>query len=142
MPKRPATPIDAHVGSQVRARRTLLELSQGALGQLLGVSFQQVQKYERGTNRIGAGTLFEMARVLGVGIPFFYEGIVDDASGRPVGFAEDGQDGPSPVGIRPLDTEQVELNAAFIRIHEPEARKRALEFVKRVLEEESKKRTK
>ena len=68
-----ANPVDIHVGNRVRLRRTLLGLSQESLGEALGLTFQQVQKYERGANRIGASRLFDLARVLGVPVTYFYE---------------------------------------------------------------------
>ncbi|MBV9572198.1 MAG: helix-turn-helix transcriptional regulator [Alphaproteobacteria bacterium] len=125
VPKKQATSIDAHVGSQIRNRRNTLGMSQDKLGQLLGLTFQQVQKYERGINRIGAGRLFETARVLGVSILYFYEGVVDELSGRPLGFAEDAA--PSPA---PPKADGVELLAAFSRIRDEKVRKRVLELVK------------
>src|SRR5262245_60591158 len=66
-------PIDVHVGSRVRFRRMLLGMSQEKLGEKLGLTFQQVQKYEKGINRIGASRLFDLAQVLGVTVQFFYE---------------------------------------------------------------------
>src|SRR5579864_1004335 len=66
-------PIDVHVGARVRLRRTLLGMSQEKLGQAIGLTFQQVQKYERGTNRIGASRLHELAQVLDVSVAFFFE---------------------------------------------------------------------
>ncbi len=71
-------PIDIHVGNRVRMRRTLLGMSQEKLGQELGLTFQQVQKYERGMNRIGASRLWDISRVLNTPIEFFYDGINDD----------------------------------------------------------------
>ncbi|MGH7120415.1 MAG: helix-turn-helix domain-containing protein, partial [Acetobacteraceae bacterium] len=68
-----ASPIDAHVGSRIRLRRTLLGLSQERLGDAIGLTFQQVQKYERGINRVGASRLFDLARVLDVPISFFFD---------------------------------------------------------------------
>lgn len=69
--------IDKHVGSRLRLRRIMLEMSQSELGEQLGVTFQQVQKYERGTNRIGASRLFAVAKVMGVPIAYFFEGLDD-----------------------------------------------------------------
>ena len=66
-------PIDVHVGGRVRFRRMLLGMSQEKLGERLGLTFQQVQKYEKGINRIGASRLFELANVLGVEVQFFYD---------------------------------------------------------------------
>src|SRR5476649_1662967 len=84
VPKKQANPIDAQVGNRVRIRRMLIGMSQEKLGDMLGLTFQQVQKYEKGVNRIGAGRLYEIARILGVPIDFFYEGV----AGAEGGFAE------------------------------------------------------
>ena len=127
VPKKQATSIDAHVGHQIRERRELMGMSQGKLGQLLGLTFQQVQKYEKGVNRIGAGRLFELARILGVGVLYFYDGMVDDRSGRPFGFAEHDAPAPTPPGNLAKDLAQ--LNAAFERISDAKVRKRILELV-------------
>ncbi len=70
-----ANPIDAQVGNRVRIRRMLIGMSQERLGDTLGLTFQQIQKYEKGINRIGAGRLFEIARILGVPIDYFYDGV-------------------------------------------------------------------
>src|SRR6201996_3035399 len=86
LPKKHANPVDAQVGSRVRLRRMLIGMSQERLGELLGLTFQQVQKYEKGVNRIGAGRLFDVARILGVPIDYFYENVSGQLSGR--GFAE------------------------------------------------------
>src|ERR1700761_1508646 len=83
VPKKQANPIDAQVGNRVRIRRMLIGMSQERLGDLLGLTFQQVQKYEKGVNRIGAGRLYEVSRILGVPIDFFYDGVaqLDEKSG-------------------------------------------------------------
>lgn len=73
--------FDAHVGQRVRLRRTLLGMSQERLGDALGLTFQQVQKYERGANRISAGTLYRLAQILDVPISFFFDGIEDVEGG-------------------------------------------------------------
>src|SRR5579862_8253128 len=94
------SPIDVHVGSRIRLRRTLLGMSQERLGEALGLTFQQVQKYERGVNRVGASRLFDLSRVLDVPISFFFDDMPDSlasAYGNPIarrtsGFA-DAQDG-------------------------------------------------
>src|SRR4051794_34996027 len=75
-------PIDVHVGARVRLRRTLLGMSQERLGEALGLTFQQVQKYERGTNRIGASRLFDLSRVLEVPVSFFFEEMLADVAER------------------------------------------------------------
>src|ERR1700734_2325909 len=71
------SPIDIHVGSRIRLRRTLLGMSQERLGDSLGLTFQQVQKYERGVNRVGASRLFDLSRVLDVPISFFFDDMPD-----------------------------------------------------------------
>src|SRR5499433_4417721 len=109
-------PIDVHVGSRVRFRRMLLGMSQEKLGEKLGLTFQQVQKYEKGINRIGASRLFDLAQVLGVPVQFFYEEapasdpppVVPDASSEP----------PAENGIVQFLRSRagLELNKAFVRI--------------------------
>src|SRR5512147_2967524 len=94
------SPIDVHVGSRIRLRRTLLGMSQEKLGEALGLTFQQIQKYERGVNRIGASRLFDLARVLDVPIGFFFDDMSPELGGNAAnrsrgaafGFAE-GQEG-------------------------------------------------
>jgi len=75
---RSSNPIDVHVGTRIRMRRQILNMSQEKLGEALGVTFQQVQKYERGTNRVGASRLWAISRVLDVPISFFYDGLEND----------------------------------------------------------------
>src|ERR1700744_4772108 len=81
VPKKQANPVDAQVGNRVRIRRMLIGMSQEKLGDLLGLTFQQVQKYEKGVNRIGAGRLYEISRILGVPIDFFYDGVSGSSAG-------------------------------------------------------------
>src|ERR1041384_5108638 len=75
-------PIDVHVGTRVRLRRTLLGMSQEKLGEAIGLTFQQVQKYERGANRIGASRLYDLSRVLDVPVSYFFEELPDMPVGR------------------------------------------------------------
>ena len=75
---RSASTIDLHVGTRIRMRRLLMDMSQEKLGDSLGVTFQQVQKYERGTNRVGASRLWDISRVLDVPVSFFYDGLDND----------------------------------------------------------------
>lgn len=77
------SPIDVHVGTRIRLRRTLLGMSQERLGEALGLTFQQVQKYERGINRVGASRLFDLSRVLDVPISFFFDDMPDALSEAP-----------------------------------------------------------
>src|ERR1700733_9094915 len=80
LPKKQANPVDAQVGNRIRLRRMLVGMSQERLGELLGLTFQQVQKYEKGVNRIGAGRLFQVAQILGVPISYFYEGVAEQSA--------------------------------------------------------------
>ncbi len=127
-------PVDVHVGRRVRLRRTLLGMSQEKLGQAIGLTFQQIQKYERGANRIGASRLFELSKVLDVPVSFFFDDMTDDVkaySGRPAaGFAEQGQ---APYEPDPLTKrETLELVRAYYRITNPQVRKRLFELVKSI----------
>lgn len=127
---RRANPIDCHVGSRVRMRRMLLGMSQEKLAEHLGLTFQQIQKYEKGVNRIGASRLFDLAHVLGVGVDYFYEDaptLEATGVGAP-GFAE--RAGDSYV-VDFLNTrEGLELNRAFTRISDPKVRRSIVELVR------------
>jgi transcriptional regulator with XRE-family HTH domain len=129
MPKKQANPIDVQVGNRVRIRRMLIGMSQEKLGDMLGLTFQQVQKYEKGVNRIGAGRLYEVARILGVPIDFFYEGV----AAQPSGFTEAGP----PVMEFVSSGEGLQLSLAFMKIKDPKVRKRVLDLVKSLAEEET-----
>jgi len=122
-------PIDVHVGGRVRLRRTMLGMSQDKLADSLGLTFQQIQKYEKGVNRIGSSRVFEISRVLGVPIQFFFDDF-DVESGRSYGFAETGgDDGMAMMDL--LNTpEGVQLCKHFASIKDPKIRKRVLELVK------------
>ena len=123
-----ANPIDVQVGNRVRIRRMLMGMSQERLGDTLGLTFQQIQKYEKGINRIGAGRLFEIARILGVSIDYFYDGI--DAA------AEEPAEGAPPVMAFVSSGEGLQLSLAFMKIRDPKVRKRVLDLVKSLSEEE------
>jgi transcriptional regulator with XRE-family HTH domain len=89
--EKPPHPIDRHVGGRVRLRRTLIGMSQEQLGAKLGLTFQQIQKYEKGSNRISASRLWEIASALEVPISYFYEGAGNEIRDNPQGFGESGQ---------------------------------------------------
>lgn len=126
--KRPH-PIDIHVGGRVRLRRTMLGMSQDKLADALGLTFQQIQKYEKGVNRIGASRVFEISRVLSVPIQFFFDDF-DVDTGRSYGFAESGPDDGMAM-MELLNTpEGVQLCKHFASIKDPKIRKRVLELVK------------
>jgi transcriptional regulator with XRE-family HTH domain len=122
-------PVDQHVGSRVRVRRRMLAMSQGKLGDALGITFQQVQKYEKGTNRIGAGRLQEISHILQVPIAFFYEGAIDEsvlakseASTRSLAMLDDFVS--SSEGLR--------LIQSFMRIESAVARRRIVALVQEI----------
>ena len=130
-------PIDAHVGSRVRLRRMLLGMSQEKLGEQLGLTFQQVQKYEKGINRIGASRLYELSRILGVSVQFFFDDIPDvspEANGRN-GFSEEAGEGFVVDFL--ASREGVELNRAFVRIADAKVRRSIVELARVLAGEES-----
>jgi transcriptional regulator with XRE-family HTH domain len=134
VPKKQANPIDVQVGNRVRIRRMLIGMSQERLGDLLGLTFQQVQKYEKGVNRIGAGRLFEVARILNVPIDFFYEGLNTIQPG-----AGEGEAAAPPVMEFVSSGEGLQLSLAFMKIKDTKVRKRVLDLVKSLAEEEEQK---
>jgi transcriptional regulator with XRE-family HTH domain len=126
--KRPH-PIDVHVGGRVRLRRTMVGMSQDKLADSLGLTFQQIQKYEKGVNRIGASRVFEISRILGVPIQFFFDDY-DVDTGRSYGFAEAGPDDGAAMMELLNSPEGVQLCKHFASITDPKIRKRVLELVK------------
>jgi transcriptional regulator with XRE-family HTH domain len=128
-----ADPIDIHVGSRVRLRRTLLGLSQEKLGEAVGLTFQQIQKYERGANRIGSSRLHDLAHVLDVPVSFFFEDMSDQVKDRGAVAAGTAEDEQAVVERNPLNRrETLELVRAYYRISSPRVRKRVFELVKAV----------
>lgn len=134
LPPGTPNPVDVHVGGRVRLRRTLLGMSQEKLGESVGLTFQQIQKYERGANRIGASRLFEFSKILDVPVSFFFDDMSSVQSGR--------VDGPVPQGAHdhpqtmltddtPLTRrETLELVRAYYRISDPQVRRRLFELTK------------
>jgi transcriptional regulator with XRE-family HTH domain len=133
---RRANPIDKYVGERVRMRRMLLGMSQERLGEQLGLTFQQVQKYEKGVNRIGASRLFDLSQVLGVSIQYFYENMPAAVSGHhaAAGFAD--QSGEPYVADFLSSRDSVELNKAFARITDPRIRRSIVDMVRSVAGED------
>jgi transcriptional regulator with XRE-family HTH domain len=124
MSARGPTSIDQHVGARLRLRRSLLEMSQSQLGEKLGVTFQQIQKYERGTNRIGASRLFNVSRVMEVPVAYFFEGL--DEAGKPE-LRDDDSDTlydfiASPDGLA--------LASAFSSIKDQTVRRRVIDLLR------------
>jgi transcriptional regulator with XRE-family HTH domain len=128
------SPIDIHVGSRIRLRRTLLGMSQERLGESLGLTFQQVQKYERGVNRVGASRLFDLSRVLDVPISFFFDDMPDSLAANFGGVPSrraGGVEHQDPFGDDTLSRrETLELVRAYYRITDPSIRKRVFDLIK------------
>jgi transcriptional regulator with XRE-family HTH domain len=128
--KKSPNPIDVHVGSRVRLRRMMLGMSQEKLGEHLGITFQQIQKYEKGTNRIGASRLQAIARVMGVPVSFFFEDapMIDPDANKSKGFEDAGT--TSYVVDFLSSAEGLSLNKAFVRIKDVKVRRKVVELVK------------
>ncbi len=130
--KKTPDPIDRHVGSRVRMQRILMKMSQEKLGDALGLTFQQIQKYEKGLNRIGASRLQQISKTLNVPPSFFFDGAPSHADGN--GFAEASS---SQYVVDFLSTaEGLNLNRAFARIKNPKVRRRVLDLVSALAEQE------
>ena len=125
------SPIDVHVGGRVRLRRTLLGMSQEKLGDALGLTFQQVQKYEKASNRVSASKLFEIAAALKTSTAYFFDGL--PADGAQSGFAEEGGEFVHDFIMTP---EGLELAAWFPKVKSRRQRRRILELVKSMAEED------
>jgi len=132
MLKKLPNPIDRHVGSRVRMQRMLAGISQEKLGDALGLTFQQVQKYEKGTNRISASRLQQIAKMLGVPVSFFFEGApAGDVTAS--GFA----DAASTTYVADFlaTSEGVQLSKAFVRIKSSRVRRRVIDLVEALADE-------
>jgi transcriptional regulator with XRE-family HTH domain len=135
MSKRMPNPIDVHVGTRIRMRRMLVGMSQEKLGERLGLTFQQVQKYEKGTNRVSASRLFHVAQVLGVTVQYFYEDLPNGAEvGAVEGFAESGEQAVITNFLN--SAEGLQLNRAFHQITDSDVRRRVVELVKSISSKE------
>jgi transcriptional regulator with XRE-family HTH domain len=115
--------IDQHVGERIRARRTELGLTQEQLAEALNVSYQQVQKYETGANRISAGRIFELARKLRVDVGYFFEGLPVDAPAEPVPLEHGGR-----------QRSAIELVRKFAQIEDPQVRSAIAALVKAIVD--------
>jgi transcriptional regulator with XRE-family HTH domain len=134
MAKKAPNPTDKHVGSRVRMRRMMLGMSQEKLGDALGLTFQQVQKYEKGTNRIGASRLQQISYILQVPVAFFFEGAPSPHPTPEGGMRE----APSPAYVSDFlaTSEGLALTKAFTRIKEPKLRRRIVDLVEEIAGEE------
>ncbi|MGL4288715.1 MAG: helix-turn-helix domain-containing protein [Phreatobacter sp.] len=135
MIKKAPNPIDKHVGSRVRMRRMMLGMSQEKLGERLSLTFQQVQKYEKGTNRIGASRLQQISAILSVPVSFFFEGAPSGEPGPDGGFQET-TGGASYVADFLSTSEGLALNRAFIRIKDAKVRRKVVDLVNAIAGED------
>lgn len=128
--------VDIHVGSRVRQRRTLMGMSQEKLAAALDLTFQQVQKYERGSNRIGAGRLYELARALDVPVGYFFEDLPEEVtSGR---YKQMAAPPPTRYDVDPLAQRETMLMVrAYYGIQEPAVRRRMLDLMRSMANEEA-----
>lgn len=123
-------PVDVHVGSRVRLRRTLLGMSQEKLGDALGLTFQQIQKYERGANRIGSSRLYRLSKILDVPVAYFFDEMSSEVKAATRGLSE----GPT----EPFESDQLskretlELVRAYYRITDAKVRRRLFDLIKAV----------
>ena len=122
-------PVDEHVGRRLRVRRSLLGLSQEKLAEAIGLTFQQIQKYERGVNRISAGRLYEFSRILEVPITYFYEQLGNDNKKPDYGFADNDQEGFQS-GDPMQNKETLDLLRAYYAVKDPDMRKEIIKFIK------------
>ena len=134
MSQRSPNSTDVHIGKRIRMLRLTRNLSQTDLAKRLGITFQQIQKYEKGTNRIGASRLQHIARVLSVPVSFFFE----DAPGAPVDQSAGMAEPKSTHYVVDFlsSAEGLQLNKAFIRIKEPKLRRRIIDLVRALAGEE------
>lgn len=137
-------PVDVHVGARLRLRRNLVGMSQQQLGEATGLTFQQIQKYERGANRMGASRLFQVARLLEVPVSYFFDEM-SHGNGEPsfgLGFAENGQaplEGiPSNEGEVLHRRETLELIRAYYSITDARQRRKVFELIKSMADQPSK----
>ncbi|MEO5324876.1 helix-turn-helix domain-containing protein [Mesorhizobium sp. CC13] len=126
--KKKPNPTDVHVGGRIRLRRNMLGMSQEKLGESLGITFQQIQKYEKGTNRVGASRLQAIASILGVPVAFFFEDAPGQEGTEHRGLAEDAS--TSFVVDFLSSAEGLQLNRAFARISNPKVRRKVIELAK------------
>ncbi len=128
-------PMDVHVGGRVRLRRMVVGMSQDALGKALGLTFQQIQKYEKGANRIGAGRLKQLSEILEVPVQFFFEDFEGEIGA--IGFAEAPVSDADPFMALLHSQEGVQLCRYYSEIEDPKVRKRVLELVRSISETET-----
>ena len=134
--KKKPNPIDIHVGSRIRLRRNMLGYSQEKLGESLGITFQQIQKYEKGTNRVGASRLQAISAILTVPVSFFFE---DAPGGHTPGVGSFGEDNDATYVVDFLNSnEGVQLTRSFTKISDPKIRRKIIDLVKSLADDDEK----
>ena len=127
--KKKPNPIDIHVGSRIRLRRTMLGMSQEKLGEALGITFQQIQKYEKGTNRVGASRLQNISSILNVPVSFFFEDAPGESSSSGSSGLAEASSSNYVVDFL-SSSEGLQLNRAFVKIGDPKVRRKLVDLVK------------
>lgn len=132
LPPGVANPVDIHVGQRLRLRRTLLGMSQEKLGDAVGLTFQQIQKYERGANRIGASRLYMFSRILDVPVSYFFEDMPEEIRTHEGQLAIGLSDQPQePIERDPMARrETLELVRAYYAVGDPRVRRRIVDLVR------------
>lgn len=127
--KKKPNPIDIHVGSRIRLRRTMLGMSQEKLGESLGITFQQIQKYEKGTNRVGASRLQNISSILNVPVSFFFEDAPGEQPAQAGGGFSEAASSNYVVDFL-SSSEGLQLNRSFVKISDPKVRRKVVDLVK------------
>lgn len=132
--KKKPNPIDVHVGTRIRLRRNMIGMSQEKLGDRLGITFQQIQKYEKGTNRVGASRLQSIASHLEVPVSFFFDDAPGLETAKPSGLSEEVSTNYVVDFVSSL--EGLQLNRAFVKISDPKVRRKIIDLVRALADED------
>lgn len=130
-------PVDVYVGRKLRLKRSILGLSQESVGKKIGVTFQQIQKYERGINRMGASRLYDFANVLGVPVSYFFEGYGEYTMDDNAAMTMHEPDTASYEAEKVNNRETIEVMRAYYRIKNPAVRKRIVDLIKAMAAEDA-----
>jgi len=126
-------PVDVHVGQRIKLRRTLMGMTQGKLGESIGLTFQQIQKYERGVNRVSASKLWQLSNVMDVAVSFFFEDMPDDVRAAFPGYDGDTAESDIPAERLTLHRRQsLELVRTFSALSDPTVRKSVVDMVRAI----------
>lgn len=136
MAKKNPNPIDIHVGARLRMRRVLQGMSQENLGERLDLTFQQVQKYEKGANRVSASRLYQIGEILRVPVEYFFDGLPDPSTSSTPGFAEVSSPEASLMDFL-SSAEGIQLNKAFAEIRGSEVRRKLIELARVIVAQQS-----